>query len=158
MYKKIDFIIFIVAFLLTFFSLPLSAWFPFEKFTNSPIEKHYLYLINSTYSSFIFAIPMLVINFIVFLFLFKRNSLYCVTVLFFCIINSGVLIKGIILLINTSNFANPHLSTFPWPNWMEYHQYLSSISFPIQVLLFVFAGIFNFYYFRYLRDTNSFSK
>jgi len=158
MYKKIDFIIFIVVFLLTILSLPLSAWFPFEKFTNSAIEKHYLYFINSTYRSFIFAIPILVFNFIVFLFLFKKNSHYCVGVLFFCIIGSSDITDGIILLINTTNFSNPHLSTFPWPNYTEFTQYLSSISSPIHYLLMIFWALSNFYLIRYLRETSSFSK
>jgi hypothetical protein len=126
------------AFSIILIAVIAESLFPIEYFTNSNIERHYLYRVNRDFSKFIFFLPaFLIIVFFVAYNIRKKNASSTLYALGPTVFLLFYITEGFVLLLNTHNFWQPDLSTFNWNSWREYSQFTRAYKWVSLILYFV---------------------
>ena len=117
---------------------------PFDYFSNATIEKHYLYLVNKDLMYFIFAVPPFLITLGLLIFYFKEKPMIAMNLVVPLFMSSRDIFEGTILILNTKNLYQPHISSFSWGTWVEYSSYLHNLHTPYLLIsmVFMFGAIF----------------
>ena len=113
-----------------------TIWLPFNYFSNSSLNGHYLNLVNSDLKEFLIALLIFVIVVSVY-YRFRHTHKELKFTVFICMFSPLIdFFKGLILILNTKNLFSPELSTFKWKTWTEYSSCMNYWHFFIIILVF----------------------
>jgi hypothetical protein len=122
----------------------LGLIIPFDYFSSPIIEKHYLYLANGDLRDFTFAVPPFLILLGVLIYYFKDKPLIASQAVVPLFMVSRDIFNGTILVFNTKNLYQPHISSFSWGTWFEYSSYLHNLhnTYILISVVFMFGSFF----------------
>lgn len=106
-------------------------------FTNKAIDAPLLFSMNLGLTTFLIAVVLLILAIFILFRISKKYPQILFNVPIIILTLHTFIIEGLIILANTTNILEPHLSTFTWANYFDYSEYIREVKFKALVVMII---------------------